>query len=155
MTREISHNIKLLSEKLDLMHEVKKESVVLKNDNISVNIRQKDALQFQIEYSNYSDSYKRTVDLNLIYDFLIDVLLEKDNLKTIAPKTGVPLTIEKWIEIEGDFAEEQLKKLHNEIERRDIEFKELGGNVIEAVYFKGVIFLTDVLCETPSNIVQL
>ncbi len=156
MNRELKKHIKILADKFNHKVECQKDVMILKNKINHIKLWEKDKYGINISYNlneNQSDNLK--VETENIYNVILELLNRKEQNEKLKMKTGILITIEEWINEEGEFAREQLEELKRDLQYQQIEFRELGGNRFEVEYYKGILILTDDLCWAKSNVIPI
>lgn len=152
--KTIKRNIKLLAEKYNHLIEYDKNAIILKNSNNDIRIWEEDKHEMNVRYNIDNKNINNLkLDKNHFYDLLIELLTRKKSNLNIEPKDGTLLTLEEWVNEEGDFAKEKLENLKRELKNSKIEYRLLGGNRYVAEYFKGIIIITDDLYWAKSNVI--
>ena len=155
MNKEIKKHIRILAEKFNHLIEYDKDILVLKNEINNIRIFQEDKYGINVSF-NLLDKYKHLkVTTDRIYDVIIELLSRGKNTQDIELNSEMILTIEDWINEEGDFARKQLEKLKKDLKTENIKYRDLGGNRYEAEFYNGILILTDDLCFASSNIIEL
>lgn len=156
MEKELKKNIKILAEKFNHKIEYQKNTLILKSDINEIRLWETDKYGINISY-NLSEDLKENLEseTQFVYDILLELLTRNKREDKLSLKPGILLTIEEWIEEEGEFATEQLEKLKRDLANEQIEYRELGGNRFEAKYVNGILILRDDLYWAKSNVISI
>ena len=155
MNQNIKKNIRLLASKYD--HDISynhDSSICVFNEINNIFIKLINKAEVLISYNLEKDEEEILIKANVFYDLFLN-LLERNSLCKIELTEGDPLSLDDWFEHEGSFAKQQLKDLKNELARDEFTYKNLFGNRILVEFYSGILILTDDLCWTPSNIIEL
>ena len=156
MNKERKKHIKILAEKFNHKIEYDRDIMVLKNSFNEIRIWTEDKYGTNISFNKSNDlSEEFKLKTEDFYNVLIEILGRKHIEEKLMIGTGILLTIKEWISEEGEFANEQLEGLKIELNSKQIEYKNLGGNRFFAEYFKGVLILTDDFCWGKSNVISI
>lgn len=156
MNKDLKKHIKNLADKFNHKVEYQKDVMIIKNQINHIKLWKKDKYGINISYNldeNQSDDLK--VDAEYIYDAILELFNRKERSEKLKIKTGILITIEDWINEEGDFAKEKLEELKSDLQYQQIEFRELGGNRFEVEYYNGILILTDDLYWAKSNVIPI
>ena len=155
MNKEIKKHIRILAEKFNHLIEYDKDILVLKNEINDIRIFQEDKYGINVSF-NLLDKYRHLkVTTDRIYDVIIELLRRGKNTQDVELNSEMILTVEDWINEEGDFAKKQLEKLKKDLKTENIKYRDLGGNRYEVEFYNGILILTDDLCFASSNIIEL
>ncbi|NOQ71198.1 MAG: hypothetical protein GQ574_04295 [Crocinitomix sp.] len=154
MNQNVKKNIRLLAEKYKHDIQYRERSILLTSSINQIEITQKDKYGFYFSYNPNLEGKKREVDFHDIYDVLID-LLSRREIYHLKPKNGNLLTIDDWIDGDGCASDKAFQKQFKELDQSVLEYKNLGGNRIEAEYYKGLIIIIDDLLMDKSNVIEL
>jgi hypothetical protein len=109
---------------------------------------------FHIHANPDLDGKRFEIELEDIYDVLI-TLFSRYKVDPILPNKGKLLTIKDWTTEEGEQAKKRLKKLAKDLDRSGVVYENLGGNRIEAEYYKGLLILTNDILLCKSNVIEI
>jgi len=153
--KDIKKHIKILAQKFNHSVEYKKDILIFKNEVNEIKIWQKDKYSINISFNLLNKPKQVKIITERIYDFVIELFQRKNNSEDIKLNSEMILTIDDWVNEEGDFAKQQLEKLKRDLKTEKITSRQLGGNRYEAEFYNGIIILTDDLYFSASNIVEL
>lgn len=156
MDRKLKQHIRIIAEKFNHRIELQKDVIVLKNEVNEIKLRETDKHRINISYNineNQLDILK--VETENVYDTVLELLTRNEQEEKPKMKTGILLTIEDWINEEGNSAKEQLEELKRDLRDKQIQFRELGGNRYVAEYYNGILILIDDLCWAKSNVIPI
>lgn len=153
MDQLIKRNIRLLSERFNHSIEYSSEYLLINSDLNSIKVSPNSKYGFIINYNSESGNVQIEIELEDIYDVLIELLRRKE-LYQLKAKTEKLICIEDWTSEEGDWIIQELKELHLRLENESFDFIEIGGNRFEGEYYKGLLILTDDLCWNKSNVIE-
>ncbi|WP_053989917.1 hypothetical protein [Mangrovimonas sp. TPBH4] len=153
MLLKLKEHIKLLAEKYNHKLTYDKFKIIVFSDKNYVEINELNQKSVEITY-NYSTGKEKTILKNSdIYDLLIEILTRFE-LNIIRSKNCELLNISHFIEEEGKVANKRLAELKSEIKNGQVIYRNLGGNRIEAEYYKGILILKDDLMNYKSNVIE-
>ena len=156
MKKETKQHIKLLAEKFNHNIEYEKEVMLLKNNLNEIRIWEKDKYGINVSYNDKNNSLKEMkLEVEDFYEVLLEILMRTSIVDNLRIGTGILLTLEEWVNEEGDFAKEKLESLKRDLKNEFIEYRNLGGNRYEAEYFKGILIIMDDLCWAKSNVISV
>ena len=155
MNKDIKKHIRILAEKFNHLIEYDKDILILKNQQNDIRIWQEDKYGINISFNLKNKSKYLKINTDRIYDIVIELLKRGNNTQNIEINSEMVLTLEDWINEEGDFARKQLEELKKDLKLKDIKYRELGGNRYEAEFYDGILILTDDLCFASSNVIGL
>ncbi|GAB1856895.1 hypothetical protein MHTCC0001_17310 [Flavobacteriaceae bacterium MHTCC 0001] len=153
MDKLIKKNIRLLVEKYNHSIEYNEDHISIYDSLNKIKVFQNQKYDFKVEYNIILNEVLVDVVKDDIYDILIE-LLERVELYELKEKTGFLLDINRWIKEEGG-SKEIIRKLIEDTKNNSLEYEHLGGNRIEAEYYKGLIILKDDLYWDKSNVINL
>ncbi|WP_298541902.1 hypothetical protein [uncultured Aquimarina sp.] len=154
MDQKIKKNIRIIAEKNNCTILYNSNSLTIIDSMNSIQIAQNNKYEFDLVYNIIKDIIQIKVPIEEIYDVLLE-LLRRIDLNKIKLKTGVLIQLIDWIKEEGVSAKDNLEKLKMDLKIKSIEYRHLGGNRIEAEYYKGLLILSDDLCWNKSNIIEI
>jgi hypothetical protein len=153
MDHQTKKNIRILAEKYDHAIRYDQEVIILESAFNRIEIRQKTREELTVSFNCAHGWEKLDIPHEEIYDIIIEVF-RRNETQVVERKNYLPvLTLDSYIQEEGDFASDALKKLRSEIKNKGLTHKKLGGNRIEAEYYNGIIILTDDIMLQPSNVI--
>ncbi|MEO1048994.1 MAG: hypothetical protein AAFX87_00095 [Bacteroidota bacterium] len=155
MDKSVKKNIRLFAEKYKHTIEYDKDVMLLKSkiNQIKVWVEDKYGVNIALNKGQLITDIK--VDTHLIYDALHQIFIRNSDLDAYKRPAGILITLDEWINEEGEFAEEQIQQLKKQLADATIDYKHLGGNRFIAEFYKGVVILTDDLSWAATNIVHL
>lgn len=146
----IKKHIRLIAEKFQYSTSYTKESVILENTPVSIEIDFSGYDVFNLKHT-INDTLKQIViKPEALYDYIIQAFIFPYKTE-IAHKKGELISLEIWASEEFI----SLKKLLNNIEKiksGDSEEHDFGGNRIMAEYYKGIILVRDDLAYYKANV---
>lgn len=154
MDNKIKKQVRLLSEKYS--HKINYDLEILNITNNFNNIKlvSIDRENIQVEYNADLQVTKLTLVNQEVFHTLIELFLRTDAYQ-IQSNNGFLLTLNDWFQEEGSFAKESYESLKKVLQISEIEYLNLGGNRIEAEYYKGVLILTDDVNFYKSNLIEV
>ncbi|MCD8435949.1 hypothetical protein LNJ03_11665 [Tenacibaculum dicentrarchi] len=155
MNKDIKKNIRIIAEKFYHLIEYDKDIIILKNQMNDIRIWQEDKYGINISFNLLDKHRHLKVAIDRIYHVIIELLSRKKNIENVKINYEMILTIEDWINEEGDFGKQQLEKLKKDLKTKNIKYRDLGGNRYEAEFYDGILILNDNLCYASSNIIEL
>jgi len=155
VNKNIKKHIKILAQKFNHSIEYEKNVLILKNDVNEIKIWEENKYGINISFNLLNKLKQVKITTERIYDFMIELFQRRNSSEDIKLNSEMILTIDDWVNEEGDFAKQQLEKLKNDLKTENIKYRQLGGNRYEAEFYNGIIILTDDLYFAASNIVEL
>lgn len=127
--------------------------MILTNSDNTIRIEEHKKGHLDVTY-NVGRSHEKTVRVShkQVYDLIIKILIRYE-CHEVTLNQSAPIQIEDWIE------EEQRNRitiieLKRTIKKENSEHVILGGNRLEAEYYKGIIILIDDIMMQPFNVVD-
>ena len=155
MNKSIKKNIRLLSQKFNHSIDYHIDCVFIHSSLNRVKISQEKKYGFKVQYNSFLKNISIDIEKEDVYDIILE-LLKRTELYELKEKTGFLLNVKKWINEEAnDYGKEIIQGLIKVSKKDLIEYENLGGNRIEAEYYKGLIILNDDLCWDKSNVINL
>jgi hypothetical protein len=154
MNHQTKKNIRVLAEKYHHSIQYDKEVVRLEAGSNTIEVEPTNKGVLTIRYNALKETEKLEIPSDEVYDVLIELLRRKETA-VIHRKEGDLITLDLYRQEEGTIVDQWLKQLKAEINTKGIAHKQLGGNRIEAEYYKGLLILTDDLVYYLSNVIEL
>ncbi len=153
MNPKTKRHIKLLAERFEHQIHYDRHVICLSNFKNSIRIEENRKRKIEVSY-NVDDvsTITNAVTPIELYDLLIKILSRFETEK-VQFKSEQPIQLEEWIATECQRST-RILDLKRRIQRKNSDHVILGGNRLEAEYFKGVIILMDDLLWTPCNVVD-
>ncbi|MDO1451295.1 hypothetical protein Q0590_33785 [Rhodocytophaga aerolata] len=154
MYHQTKKNIRVLAEKYHYTIQYDREVVRLEGGSNKIEVEPTNKGRLTIKYSASKGTERLEIPNDEIYDVLIELFRRKE-ADELHQKEGDLITLDLYRQEEGTIVDQWLKQLKEEISTKGITHKEIGGNRIEAEYYKGLLILTDDLVFYLSNVIEL
>lgn len=153
MNPTTKRHIKLLAERFEHQIHFDRQTICLSNFKNSIRIEENHKRKLEVSYNvDDSNTITNAVTPIELYDLLIKILSRFETEKVVF-KSEEPIQLEEWIATECQ-RNTRILDLKRRIQRENSDHVILGGNRLEAEYFKGVIILMDDLSWSPCNVVD-
>lgn len=153
MLPNLKEHIKLLAEKYNHKLTYDRFKILVFSDKNRVEVQALDTKSVEITYNHSTGTEKTILKNSDVYDLLI-AILTRFELNIIPSKNCELLNISHFIEEEGKVAHKRLAELKSELKKGQVMYRNLGGNRIEAEYYKGILILKDDLMNYKSNVIE-
>lgn len=153
MNHQVKKNIRIVAEKFCHTIEYFPDCMLISNSCNTVKLSQKNKYKFDLTYNSEKSEIAIKVAIEDIYDVLID-LLRRTHLYIPPRKPGHLLALKDWHN-EESHCQRYFDALISNLKIGPVDYRDLGGNRIEAEYYKGLILLTDDLNWSKSNVIEL
>lgn len=149
----VKKHIKLLSELYSHSIDYNENTIILKNQLNDIRVTQINKTEIELTFIINSEEQQLTIRNNDCYDVLIKLMMRSESyLCPFGDKFMKLIEPIDFLEEEMSGATElDLKKI---IFSKSSEYVDLGGNRFEAIYYKGVLILTDDLLWSKFNVVD-
>lgn len=153
MNSTIKKHIKLLAERFEHQLRYDRNALIIYNSSNTIRIEEYKKSDLDISYNVDTSSTKtERVPQDRAYDIIIKILTRYE-VEEVKFSLGTPIQLEDWIE-EESYKRTRIVDLQRQILKEDADHVILGGNRLEAEYFKGVIILMDDLMWMPCNVIE-
>lgn len=154
MTVSLKKHFKILAEFYSHSVDFDKDVMVISSSLNTIRISQLNKNETKVSYRLSSETKETIVRNADSYDVIIKLLTRSEEyLCSFGTDSMHTMTIENFIEEEMKSGS-TIKDLKNLILKGSSEYVDLGGNRFEAVYYKGIIILTDDLLWTKFNVID-
>ncbi len=155
MNQIIKKHLKILANRFEHTIEYHfNNDIIISNKLNFIKISHKSKNKLSFSYNCKLDLKEIEIDFDDLYDTLIQVLKRKSDYEIITTKYDL-LTLEIYLENEGQRAQKEIEQLIQNYKIGKVENKILFGNRITPEIFNGIIILTDDLERIKSNVIDL
>lgn len=153
MNPSVKRHIKLLAERFEHQVQFDRNAMIISNSSNTIRIEEYKKYDLEITYNiNNSTTKTERVPQEEPYDLIIKILTRYE-MGEVKFRLGNPIQIQDWIE-EERYKSTRIVDLQRWILKEKSDHVILGGNRLEAEYFKGVIILMDDIVLSPCNVVD-
>lgn len=144
MDHTLKKNIRLLVLKLKGSIEFLKNSMIIRNEKVEIELSDDKKGQYNVKYNLNNSNVDETLFVKSqdLYHVLIGLLQHQD-LHLPELTSGPLLTLDHFLEFEGKRGLTEVEKLKKDLKQEHVVYRHLGGNVIEAEYYMGVLILQE------------